>query len=963
MAIKITDNFQVNIKNPIDNRFVVGSQSIPGTIGTVYPTPFYAYRDDISSNIGFVYPGLRIWDFNENLPYVWTGITWSNENLTGASILNSGNPLGTGYENYITKFFNNATVLTKSLLFDNYDHVSLGSITVANPNSTTGIGSGVLMQSSLGISPAGLTQGLHVNGRIKTNTGFIGYGGYIGGINAGNIDGGPAGSGTLNLQLLNRIGVSSGATYILTSNLSNNPITQWQDVLSVVPHWYPIPLGLGNLGAVSLYSGENGNNQYEFFSLVSTGLDITDGTTGAGSVRIESKSGVDGRNGAGGSSDAISIYNFNTVTKRHEFLKIKSNSLKISLGTGADNGNLVIESPETGSSRALYINLTYIPTYDDWKKAYDSQNIPGAPAGRFLSATGYYRGDGTLARPFTNSIKYNLGTPGVPGTLVGSIQDTSIQNGLDWYINEFGTAPYGSVTNPFYRYETLTIQGAGTSYFFGGNFNIQDFRLKIEAQNVISTTTGFLIDLDDISIFPASTGVTILITIEKDCQLEIRGSLTPSNNYTGGVGVIVDSILRQGGKGFRCSGSDISTTNYGGSLHQILFRGDGTILSLYKPNVGSSGTYGPTRIQNDNLFIFNLDENNDKMSMQPERIGGPTPVIGYNNDGHICIQVDCNVTTRYQGIFMIGGKSKLEFTKGLGTGQLIDDLYGSGYLHDNDCYYSKGGLIRFFDARISVSSGLRKSYFIIEPDLNKQVWDPLNPDGTTIGGGYGRINGAYPNFVFRNCRLGGPTVNLFDKRTQGVASVDMLNCTSLYFGANNLVSTHFTENWSGVVDQRWGCQWNPAVGWNPSLPSNTANGGRFNGTFTFKNNVLENTRYDPYVVDLTNSNGQSTMNTIGSQVVNTLQRFDSVATAVSIYYQLQRGAQFINYGTTQINALVSGKSYMIAIVGAGAYSQWTDRGYNLTTLGTPGPNKMFNCTSSGGLSTGKAYEVKIDFVP
>ena len=49
MAIKITDNFQVNIKNPIDNRFVVGSQSIPGVIGTVYPTPFYAYRDDISS--------------------------------------------------------------------------------------------------------------------------------------------------------------------------------------------------------------------------------------------------------------------------------------------------------------------------------------------------------------------------------------------------------------------------------------------------------------------------------------------------------------------------------------------------------------------------------------------------------------------------------------------------------------------------------------------------------------------------------------------------------------------------------------------------------------------------------------------------------------------------------------------------------------------------------------------------
>ena len=142
MAIKITDNFQVNIKNPIDNRFVVGSQSIPGGTSSIYPTPFYAYRDDISSNIGFVYPGLRIWDFNDNLPYVWTGTTWSNENLTGASVLGSGTPAfsaGGGYQNYITKFYDTSTVLTKSLLFDNYLHVSLGSITSVNPNSSGGL--------------------------------------------------------------------------------------------------------------------------------------------------------------------------------------------------------------------------------------------------------------------------------------------------------------------------------------------------------------------------------------------------------------------------------------------------------------------------------------------------------------------------------------------------------------------------------------------------------------------------------------------------------------------------------------------------------------------------------------------------------------------------------------------------------------------------------------------------------
>jgi len=341
MAIKITDNFQVNIKNPIDNRFVVGSQSIPGGPGSIYPTPFYAYRDDISSSIGFVYPGLRIWDFNENLPYVWTGTTWSNENLTGASVEGSGNPAGTGFQNYVTKFKNNATVLTKSLLFDDYIHVSLGTVIGGvNPNGSAG-------------SAASLPEGLHVQGRIRTNKGFVGIGEYLTNLDAGKIDGGPLGSGRLQLQWINTAGLVSAAgtnpynPYLLTTDGSNLS-TSWQSLLSIVPHWQPNTLGLNNSGAVSLYSGENANgNFYEFFSLVSSGLQIDAAVNG--SVRVETKPAVSVGAGAG------DLYAGLNAGKQHQIRTITSGSLDVTTV-----GNEVkVELHVDINDKAFYVNSGY----------------------------------------------------------------------------------------------------------------------------------------------------------------------------------------------------------------------------------------------------------------------------------------------------------------------------------------------------------------------------------------------------------------------------------------------------------------------------------------------------------------------------------------------------------------------------------------------------------------------------
>jgi hypothetical protein len=109
MSIITIDNFQVNISNPIDNRFVVGATPISSGPGSIYPTPFYKFKEDIF----YKYPGLRIWDFNENIPYVWNGTQWINENTTGA-IVDTAAGGNTGFENFLVRFKDNTTLLTKS---------------------------------------------------------------------------------------------------------------------------------------------------------------------------------------------------------------------------------------------------------------------------------------------------------------------------------------------------------------------------------------------------------------------------------------------------------------------------------------------------------------------------------------------------------------------------------------------------------------------------------------------------------------------------------------------------------------------------------------------------------------------------------------------------------------------------------------------------------------------------------
>jgi hypothetical protein len=329
MSIIIIDNFQVDISNPIDNRFVVGSQSIPSGPNPAYPTPFYKYKDDIV----YKYPGLRIWDFNDNVPYVWDGTQWINENTTGALVQNAATG-NTGFQNYVTKFANNTTLLTKSLLFDNLSHIGLG-LTTPNPGS--------------------IIPGLHVLGNIKTNNYFVGNGSLITNIHAPNIT-----TGYLDLaRIYPPNPITPGLTYLL-KNISG--VTSWDLLTAIMPFTSATNLTLNNttanianLSTGNVYQGisvnqTTGEGTLQFKQLVSTGLQIDN--SNSDNIRIESKQGYS----LGTITDGEAIYDGLDTDKIHKFKRIKSSSLQV---TQDGSNSIKIEIPASFEGTDYYVNGYY----------------------------------------------------------------------------------------------------------------------------------------------------------------------------------------------------------------------------------------------------------------------------------------------------------------------------------------------------------------------------------------------------------------------------------------------------------------------------------------------------------------------------------------------------------------------------------------------------------------------------
>ena len=331
-------------------------------------------------------------------------------------------------------------------------------------------------------------------------------------------------------------------------------------------------INISNVGTgVTTYKGFNtGNNTHEFKSVI-----------------------IDSQTGMGESFVRDIQQNTDDITVRVK--KIKSNTLSII----ANDEEILLDTPSSATIPALYVNDLYKPTYEDWFNAGGNVN----PA--FL-----YRGEGTLARPFTNSRNY---TSTVAFT---DVPDSAIQNATDGHptLSYVGT---GTRLSPNRAGEQIIVQDNTTSYIFNGDFNYSSINIKFEG-NVGCTTTGWIIDMDNPLYFNADTS-KFTINVDEGKFLEL-----------------IDSL------GFRNSGNTSSTPPFFDTGRIGVFMGEGTIYSSYNGGDVLS------------RYILNSD--------------------GNNNDGQVHFLVRCKLRADYQGVYLSKNKARYDFYNSIQSGVYLGSV-------------------------------------------------------------------------------------------------------------------------------------------------------------------------------------------------------------------------------------------------------------------------------------------------
>jgi hypothetical protein len=477
------------------------------------------------------------------------------------------------------------------------------------------------------------------------------------------------------------------------------------------------------------------------------------------------------------------LISYNPTLKQYEVLTIDSETLTKTV----DADGLHLEIPSTSSIPALYVNDLYIPTEEE-----------------FLA--GNTKGNGSLAKPFTNTItSYVAGVPTIT-------PNTAIQNAKTAFI---GT---GTALAPQLSGQKIIIQNNNSSYTFSGDFSVSNLNIEIEG-NVISTISGYLVDMDDNTKFDATTSFCT-ITIKEGATLEVRGD------------------------GFRNSGNTEAGITYATGRTMYLL-GNGSIYS----STNSTSKY-----------IINSDTSNS----------------GNNNDGGLTFQVKCQIKTDLQGVYNIGGTSRVDFYNFIGSGTLSNTVNTS-----LKAFNQTGGGVRFFEnAVISLQGGTRTNGITFTP-----------------------TGGFTPSFEVINLRIQGICTNLFNKTNTSDATLNVQNCNSGY----GLIVTNIFES-----SNLWSVR--------------------------FTNNVLASGTINSAKADLTKSNTVSSINTIGNNIVETLVVYGSRVLAVA--GGLTKGCKFVNRKTITAGNFVIGTEYQILTTGTtdftliGASANTVGINFTATGVGT-----------------------------
>ena len=522
-------------------------------------------------------------------------------------------------------------------------------------------------------------------------------------------------------------------------------------------------------------------------SNVGSGAKIYKQTTTTGNNRnFEFKSiKIDSQNGDGETFVRDIQQNTNDITVLVK--KIKSDTLTIT----ATDTEISLDLAESSQIPALYVNNLYVPSYPEWVSA--GGDLTTNPSFQ-------YKGEGTLSKPFTDSINYTSPTT---RTIT---PNTAIQNALDAYVGD--TTIYSRL-NPQLSGQQIIIQKNNTSYLFQGDFNYSSLNLLIEGY-VFSNTTGWLVDMDNPLYFNSNSSfITIRIGDEGILQL-------------------TDSL------GFRNSGNTSSTPPAFDTGRIISLLGNGLIYSSYN---------GVDAL---NRYIINSE--------------------GNFNDLNLHFQVKCRLRADYQGVYLAKNYARYDFYNTIQSGNYL------GSVNTNlQAFRMTGGQVRFYEnGAITISSETSsRSYGIT-----------FEPENDGIGYCSFQLNSARVgyscNYLF--AKLNDENVNFLAFNSIGVGS------TTFPLGSNAVINGLF-EN-TGVTP--WGVE--------------------------FRNCVYQFTGIDHNKVDLTNGNNISSINTIGSNVIETLvvynNRANAIAAGVPLYSTfLNRSAPSIPEGSEPGAFPLTGKWY------------------------------------------------------
>ena len=461
-------------------------------------------------------------------------------------------------------------------------------------------------------------------------------------------------------------------------------------------------------------------------------------------------------------------FNFRTVVQEDQgtgesFLRDiqqTTDELKVRVKTlVSDNLTITATDEEVRIETPMTASIPALYVNDLYQPTYQEWLSENSSQNAGVPVIGFqYIGKGTLAQPFTDTYVYTLGAPATPPIVTA---DSAVQNALD------GDTTYsyvGSGTRllPEKAGQKIKIQDNTVQYNFTGTFSYDRLDLEVNA-NVNHIGSGYLVDMDNVTYFNTNQH-SVTITI--------------------GEGYLITSE----GDGLNNSGSNIATNNYYQSK-TIILKGKGT---LYFPN--------------NNIIKYAL--NSDILS------------TGNNNDGNVTFQVECSVRSDYQGVYKIGGDSRIFV-----YGKLISGVYNITVDTSLKAFVHLGGQVRFFKGSEIAFTGARVDGFVFTP----------------TGGFTPTFTGNSPTIVSTT-----NITNLFNKTNNNTVIFVLKDSQSgVLLSVTNIFES--TNLWS----------------------------------VTFNGNTFESGLIDPTKVDLTNSNSVSSINTIGANIIESLRIFNNRAAAIS----------------------------------------------------------------------------------